>query len=726
MIESRDEFCSRINRVIDNSITGGSLVLDEEQKYLSIPSPNIIEWITRSDYWNVPTTFNHWGQYQHIRDIFNLRCKLCNSQDPRHIRCWGKSRETLESENLMVWSQDHRDFICPSCKNTMTDFIADDIIIPYNDIIFIIGMRSGKSYTGAHIGGYIEHFAITQGISGKGHLQSVLGVEKSEWLESTFAASTATQAQNTIYVKYREMRRNSPWIQRYIKWVKNKEKDQPPNKEPWKYNQITEEISDGYLQVRYNRIASDSSGIAGKTRIFASIDEWSRLIDSDSSSRSAQELNRVLNQSLMTVRAHNSRHNMLSFPFGLMANVTSPLSQDDPAMLHYRRAESGELKKTYYHKCATWEFNPELPREEFDEEYNKDPIGAERDYGANPPNASTPLVNDPIRFWSAIDFNRNPIATFEDEYRSDKSGNNYISSKMINCSLIPKVPHYIFGDAGVSWDSFALVCAHPEWMESDITSEEDRINEDNRIKPIGDGSRINRYGIRKDSPMALGLKTNTAVDNHKLISSKEHPGEILVTVIDFAMRIIPSNDRDIWFQCIIDIIKQLKNRIRIATICFDRWSSDSTIQQIRDMGIMSYNMGLSAENFVTFARMAYNGRVNMLPPAEKDKLSIDDNGSLIIGIPQPEMSGEGVGIVEMMKLNRSPDLRKVFNPNKGKRRGWDSDDVAHCMVGVHQLVQDSIIDRQADTVKKREMRKRQISQSGDSIGGVYKGVKGHW
>ena len=89
------------------------------------------------------------------------------------------------------------------------------------------------------------------------------------------------------------------------------------------------------------------------------------------------------------------------------------------------------------------------------------------------------------------------------------------------------------------------------------------------------------------------------------------------------------------------------------------------------------------------------------------------------------MSGEGVGLVELMKLNRSPDLRKVFNPNKGKVRGRDSDDLAHCYVGVHGLVQDSVVDWASDTTKRRERKKRQIAQGGLGGGRVIPG-RGQW
>lgn len=720
MNEDLNSYLARLNQKIDNSIIHGSSIVDNDLDYLSQCAPNIIEWVTGVNYWNVPSTFDHLGQYQQLRDIYNLRCKLCNSQKPEDISCWDKSRLYLESENLLIWDNEYKDFVCPKCGNTMTEFIDDGLIIPYNECILIVGMRAGKSYTIANIGGYIEHFIISQGIKGTGVLQTTFGQEKSEWFECTYAASTATQAETTVYAKYREMRKNSPWISKYMEWVRKKEKMQIGAKEPWKYKVKDNSIDDGWIKVRFNRIASDSSGIAGKTRLFGSIDEWARLVDTEGT-RSQGELYRVINQSLKTVRTYTDYNNMKTWPVGFMGNVTSPIAQDDPAMTHKNKASKGELKRTYWLHCATWDYNPFQPREAFNDEYEKDPVGAERDYGANPPNAATPLVNDPLRFWKSIDFDRKPIATFKEEYRTDPTGELYVAASLENCEFIPGVNHYIFGDAGQSWDSFALVCGHPEWINSDRLTEDKIPEAKGRIEPT---NSINKYGISENSPMALGLKPNIIEKTKPLVSSK-HPDEMLITVIDFAMRIIPTVSREIWFQCVVDIIRNLKDRIKIATVCFDRWSSTNTIQQIRDMNIMSYQHTLKAENFVSFVRLACNNRVSMLPPHEDDKLDIDDKGNLILSKSQINMSGEGVCIVEIMKLNRSPDLKKVYNPNKGKKRGVDSDDIAHCASGVHYLIQESVIDRMADTKKKKEIRKRQVSQSGGFRGVTIPG-KGNW
>jgi len=737
-------FYDKLSNTIDSVVSGDYRDQDKEIKYLSHPAPNIIEWVTGVDYWNVPTTFGHWRQYQLLRDLFNIRCKICNPNKLEAINCWDKPRSYLESEILLTWENQHNDFVCPKCRNTMREFAADGIITLYNDFITIAGMRSGKSYLGGHIGGYEEHMSIVFGIrGGKGYLQRLLKQEKSEWFEITFAASTAAQAKETIYAKYREMRNNSPWINRYINWVKKEEEKQIGNKDKWTYSMGKESIEDGFLQMRFNKVSSDSRGIAGRTRIFASIDEWSRLMDSEGT-RSAQELFRVMNQSLKTVR---TAVDMNSLPpmFGLMVNVTSPIAYDDPAMLHYNKAMKGELRRTFYWKGATWEFNPFMPREAFDEEYEKDPVGAERDYAANPPNAAVPFVDDPIRFWNAIEWTRNPIAEFSETHLTDPTQEKYVGLKLDKCRLNTIDNFYIFCDAGVSFDAFAMVCAHPEWINTDNVSEENddgsqqrriinKSDESGRIQPVnsegvwaGDiGTYIGDRNDISDQIINRAIRENERASRYSGATSAtgtpyEHMGEMMVTVVDFCVRIIPTQTRDIWFESVVEIIKDLKQKIRIASVCFDHWNSESSIQQIRSMGIQSYKVSLNSDHFMNFLRTAYNGRVKMLPPHEEDKISISENGNLVLGKSQEFMHGESVGIIEVMKLNRSPDLKRFYNPNKGRIRGRDSDDLARCIIGVHTTVQNSIVDDMANTKKKKSIRKRQQANDNPLSGTIFRG-----
>ena len=688
-----DNYFSKINDLIDNKVSGAEQVSAESQ-YLATMAPNIIEWVTGVEYWGVPSTFRFYRQYQILRDLFNLRCKNCNDQSPDAIDCWNKPRSYLESEVLLVWSKEDQDFKCPKCGNTLKGFIMDGVISPYNELVCIAGMRSGKSYTGAHIGGYQNHILSAMSMKGRQNIQRFLRQEKAEWFEVTFAASTAAQARETIYAKFREMRNNSPWMTRYVSWVKEKEAQQIGAGDKWVYKSLDDTIDDGWQMVRYNRVSSNSSGIAGKTRIFAAIDELSRLSTTESKT-SAAELYRVLNQSLKTVRSSCDNYGLFPY-FGMMLNVTSPISIDDYAMQIYSRSVTNKVKRTFAGLWATWDFNPEQRRENFDDEFEKDPIAAQRDFGADPPAAETPLVNDPVRFWKSIDFTREPIADFETTYKTDKTGKKYVGSKIQNLIYNFTDKHYIFCDAGETFDSFAMVCAHPMFVDGSAFQDE---NPNQLVLPQS-GMHISQLSGATDSPLAQGYR------NLKMAHGDPSKLGRLVTVYDFCMRIIPTRERDIWFNSILGIIKELKKKIKLCAVCFDQWQSSSSIQAIRDMGVPSFKVGLRSEHFMEFLAQAYNDQVSMLPPAYDDLFSMTDSGTLLIGKDEELMSGPGVGLLEMLKLERSPDLRKVLAPAKGSVRGRGSDDIARCMIGANAIVKDSVVDNLSNTGRKREISKR--------------------
>jgi len=731
---------SDLNIKIDSILSGLSsshLASDKEFAYLSEPVPNIIEWVTGVENWNVPSTFQFWGQYQILRDFFNLRCRICNSQHPDRVSCWNKSRSYLESEVLLVWSKEYQDFVCPKCGTTMREFLDDKIIIAYNELVAVIGMRGGKSYLGAHIGGYLEHLMVTWGIEKPGTLQQKLGQEKSEWFEVNFVASTEKQAKKTIYSKFRQMRRNSPWMNRYMNWVKIKEKVQIGVKDPWRYGVSTEEIEDGYLQLRLNKLPSDSSGIAGATRFATLLDEWARFIDTEGS-RSGTEIYRVLNAGLKTIRSAAMLDPSIPYFFGTMVAITSSMAIDDPAMQTIEKANSGKLKKTFAIKKTTWDFNPFQPRSAFDEEYERDPVAADRDFGSNPPAAITPFISDPARFWKSINWDKRPIATFVNTYPKDKTGREYVGLDLERCALDTVNNYYIFGDAGKSFDTFSLAGGHPVWLPIDSVQdavEETSGDSSGRILPpapdgvmwpeeLGTVMRPDRGGdfdyISKMNNERLRLSQH-GVSTPASGPSYDHKGEVLCTEVDFCVRIIPEVDKNVWFDSIIKIIEKLSKQIKINTVCFDRWNSISTIQQIRNMQIQSHEVTLKITDFLRFRDMLYNGRIIMLPPNEDDMVNVNEDGRLIIGSAQETMTAHGVVLVELMKLSRSKDLKQIFNINKGKIRGKDSDDVARCVMGLHHIIQDSVVDHLSGTKKRKELKKMLTATESSMSGSIYKG-----
>jgi hypothetical protein len=313
---------------------------------------------------------------------------------------------------------------------------------------------------------------------------------------------------------------------------------------------------------------------------------------------------------------------------------------------------------------------------------------------------------------------------------------------VINCKLDPSNVYYLFGDAGVSWDAFALVCAHPEWIDAKDAADDGGIllaekppiisGRSGRFEPVPDGvlwpEDLGTFVVPNVGFQEFPEQQNISRSGRVLpYGSNMGPNgdRMLCTVIDFALRIVPTQARDVWFNSIIDLVQTLSQRIRIGSVWFDHWGSHATLQQIRDMGVSSDQLTLRAEHFMGFLRMAYNGRVKMLPPKDSDHISLTKTGALVLGTAQETMSGETVALVELMRLSRSADLKRFINPLKGTIRGRDSDDVARCIIGAHYIVQDTVVDELANTKKKRAIRKRQIAVDNSDSGQIVR-VSREW
>lgn len=623
-----------------------------EREFLSTPAPNAIEWCVGRDFLNSPSLYNYTRSYQVVRDLFALRCPVCNPggiEDGQPGDCWGKSRDYLESEVLLVWSKEYEDDVCPKCTMTRAELTHDGLIDSYNQMHLVCGMRSGKSVTaGAMIGTYVEHRLLTIALGCTGGLHGYLGLDLRDPFEMTFLASTDTQSQDTIWSKYVAGRRDSPWFQRFVPWIKSQEENQntPPGMKPWRYAETEKKIVNEYpdLKLIINSLNSNSGGLVGRTRLAGFIDEIARMHQSDSRT-GADEIYRGMENSLQTARAYAKLHGRLPW-LGLICSVTSPISRTDKSMQLLKAAEN--IPEMYSQHYATWEFNPFQPRENFDSAYAKDPVGAQRDFGAQPPMAASPLIHDVPRFRTmVIDEGLVPTARMSYPSVTDPQGQEYITVKLDDATLTYDWQRYIAFDAGRNFDSFAGACAHGEIVEND------------------DGTQR------------------------------------IVTVFDWVIRILPMEGTEVYFDSVFELMRQLRSKQPIVRAEFDRWNSVQIIQQIRQLGVRAEQQPTRDDDFRRFRADAYLGLVRMLPP---DKRDLDEQGNW--AVEPPVMHPHSCALYELESLEEDPDTQKVTNPRKGQRRGWNSDDVAQVCVHAHKLVQEQGYVKKDDDRSRRAARKR--------------------
>lgn len=652
---------ANLQRILAGAFGGRDTVVpltDEERDIVSL-APNAIEWCTSPRYLNSPSLFEYYRSYQTIRDYFELRCPECNeggTEDGQPGDCWGKSRTYLESEVLLRWSVSAQEDVCPKCNTTRSEFIESGRFVGYNQMHLLVGMRAGKSMTAAMMGTYVEHVVYALGHTQPGGFHGFLGITPAETFEITFLASNQVQGDETIWAKYTGFRSNSPWFRRYVPWIHTVAADQPRfGMKRWKYKEGDTEIENGHPHVRTKifTLNSNSSGQAGRTRLHGFLDELGRM-QNTKSKFGAEEIYRTVEHGLRTIRSRVLLYG--GFPwFGSMISVTSPMSRNDKAWELYVNAP--ETPGMYARHYPTWKFNPKEPREHFDPEYKKDPMGAERDFGANPPGAEHPLVHDETRFWPlAIDPKLKQRATFDPYFRRAPTGQRYAAIRLKTADRVisARQPRYIVFDAGQNFDAFSGACGHGELVT---------------------------------------------------INGQER----LLSVCDWVFRIVPDQGEEVWFDSAEDIVRDLKQYQSTAFVAFDRWNSVQIIQHIREMGIPAEAESLKDIDFLDWKGNAFDDLVRLIPPSPEDLL-YDKNGNVVFPLQwkkkQRRMRTESVAVAELLELQCDPDTRKVYNPNKGKERGEHSDDTARVLVHLHRLIQRARFTDRYDDRSTRAARKR--------------------
>lgn len=654
---------------------------DEERQYLIKPAPNAIRWCVDPQYADSAELYKYQRSYQIIRDVFQLRCPICNRTSPD---AWGKSPAELAKEILLEWDPKLQEDVCPCCETPRSDFEADGALHPINALHLVCGQRSGKSVTAALIGAYVEHRILTIGHGTPGGLHAYFGLTIKDPFEMTFLASNEVQGKDTIWAKYRAFRANSPWFKRYVAWVKEEEarQDTPPGMERWVYREADKKIVNEHpdLKVIINSLNSNSAGLRGRTRLFGGLDEVSFMQAGDSN-QSGDEIYVAIDNSLQTIRSRTKSQQGLSW-LGLMCSVTSPRSRDDKGMRLLREAPKVPGMLAYHY--PTWEFNPFEPRENFAAIYAKDPVRAERDFGANPPNAANPLIWDVRRFRDLVCAPDLEAPCDFDTPLFEENGHLYVGIRVQNpkprfhvgamrdpsTNRQKRVAHFVAFDAGKNFDAFSGACAHGEVVIDEFTG-----------------------------------------------------AQRIVTVYDWIFRILPDRGTEVYYDDVYGVVKEMMQFTPFQRIEFDRWNSTQLIQQIRRLGIPAEQKSLKNEDWIRFRQDAYSGLIQMFPPWAAD---FDTETGEFVTDP-PQMHPHTCAIYELEGLEEDPDTQKVYNARKGLERGYNSNDTAQVVVHVNKMVQEAGY-TQKDGDRSREAAKRR--SEGDGIdyiqgnqGGVYNTMK---
>jgi len=273
---------------------------------------------------------------------------------------------------------------------------------------------------------------------------------------------------------------------------------------------------------------------------------------------SADEISAALDNSLRTVRSMAEKKRLQGLYNTIDAyacNISSPSAKDDRIMRSVR--ESRDNPKIYAYHYPTWEANPNISRESLQPEFNKSKMVAERDFGAVPPLANDPFIDNPNCVDLMIDPNhKHNLLRIKTQYHVDDFGNKtkYAS---VNVPLVDKrKPRMLLVDAGEKRNHFAVM--------------------------------LMTWDSKRDRPRVDAVFDVTPEEG------------------------IPINFHLMWEYCFQPIVQNLL----IKHMFSDTWNSTDLVQKLRQHKVLSEQYSMKFQDFIEIAARLASGEL-ILPKPER-------------------------------------------------------------------------------------------------------------
>jgi len=532
-----------INKIIDNDFDISALSLIDESDFTV--APNFLEFCIGKEYLG----YKPWPRQAQIGlEFFADYCPECSDQKLVKNMFDQPLAEILDRVQLLKHG------VCPKCHKTRRDFVKKGLLHYYNDLAACAGQRSGKSVlTSAFIATYVLHrYLMIKNPS------AYFGLLPNSTLHMTFVALTYNQAYDTLWSPFTEAYDSSPWFQEY-----NKMLDYYANKYGVPIRLY--DYKKTFLYYEHKRLTAYPSGpdkrkLRGRTRIFAATDEigWfdSWRSSSESVKFNSDEIVAALERSLRTVRSEAAMrrkrgdYNSLD---AYLVNISSPSSSNDKIIRLIREANKAKNRIAYHY--ATWEMNPKISKEDLDDEFRKDPVGAQRDYGAVPTLGDSVWISNPYVVEKLISKRVRNAVKYKVVTKRDKFGNSTQYLKVMFLHNHNRNPHILSIDNGYNNNGFAIVAKY--------------------------------YDFERDKSVTD------------------------LICVAYPSATLPINFRYMFKYTIQPIIQEMNVRI----VVFDQWQSIDYKQELLDSGIESEIYSLTYDDFREVEKRIYGEKI-ILPKPE--------------------------------------------------------------------------------------------------------------
>jgi hypothetical protein len=410
-------------------------------------APNFFTFATGKEFLNIKP---YPKQVEAGIHLFAEYCPNCS--DPDYI--WDIPKradygDILERVQLLEYG------VCPKCKARKSELRHSEKLKVPVELAGLAGQRSGKSAASVMYATYTLHGYLKLQNASK-----AFDLLDTDTLDGTFVSQTWEKAKNKLYTPLYNYLTTKPWFKQYHQLLDHYGE---------KYGERLYRINDIFVNYRVRNLGIRPAGpdkrkLRGDTSFVAIIDELGWFDSSDGSEKkikqSASEIYTALRNSFRTLRS--AYYGMLkngydSFPAPMFCNISSPSSKRDQMVKNYERSQRSQNMHGFHY--SSWEFNPTLNKRDFDDEFNDDPLKAWRDFGAVPPNSSSPYIAEMDDLRGIVDKNmRNTVETTQ-RMTVSGSGREMRTGKL-RFRQRDQNKRIMAIDAGYSGNSFALVAGY--------------------------------------------------------------------------------------------------------------------------------------------------------------------------------------------------------------------------------------------------------------------------
>lgn len=258
----------------------------------------------------------------------------------------------------------------------------------------------------------------------------------------------------------------------------------------WYYKGVDVDIDDLALSIKFKGKgltvkveSSQASTEVGGSFLFAAMDEVAGFAQT-TGLRSGDEVHAALSKGLR-------------YPLdGLLMALGKPLYTKDKIMRLLVDADKdalgakqrGRLRRLLAYHRPTWDMNPDITRASLQDEFDRDPEMADREWGANPSHAIQPYFREPNKI---------------DLVRSARPNPTISSTGAIEgLKRVPGAKYYLHGDPAFKLDAFGLGLAHMEQSKAEV-------------------DLIHRFLPEPAKEIDTRLVRNTIINIHRIVKLKK-------------------------------------------------------------------------------------------------------------------------------------------------------------------------------------------------------------